>query len=515
MINSSTAEYVFIRTCVFLLSVITPIGLLCAAYDALNHACTLSGNFLAPPQSIRVWLWAEAVFYLVVYLPLAFRLQRPAEHPRLQPIESRAKLFGRITKDMAAADLEHQIRGWFRGARLEDIGRDGIRDWLAWALFEGRVESEEKSYQAELECYVNRWEEILERRFTPGHGSAEAIRLTLDPVRPSYRSLLWYSCVGFVDLVTYIRLIWGGYYHHRLARRHFFRLFPLRPVALTAQHKSPASHLSYWHRPHTSNMHLPVVFIHGIGIGLWPYVDFLRDIVALESGHDSAPRDGEIGILAFEIMPVSFRITHSALSKDAMCAEIKAILDQHGWKEFVLISHSYGSVIATNVLHNSDLQPRISSMVFVDPVCFLLHNPDVAYNFTCRSPARANEWQLWYFASADPGVAHTLGRRFFWSENVLWLEDLHEIMKKRDMRVTVSLGERDLIADTTSVGRYLAGVKRNPDGTWPEHWKRENWRGEGLDVIWNEDQDHSQVFDSKQSRAGLVAAVKTYCEAAR
>ena len=50
---------------------------------------------------------------------------------------------------------------------------------------------------------------------------------------------------------------------------------------------------------------------------------------------------------------------------------------------------------------------------------------DVAYNFTCRKPREANEWQLYCelaalrpsivlidvpdFASMDPSVAHTLG----------------------------------------------------------------------------------------------------------
>ena len=59
------------------------------------------------------------------------------------------------------------------------------------------------------------------------------------------------------------------------------------------------------------------------------------------------------------------------------------------------------------------LAPRISATLFVDPVTLLLHMPDVAYNFTIRAPKATNEWVLWYFASKDPGVAHTLGRHFF------------------------------------------------------------------------------------------------------
>lgn len=50
--------------------------------------------------------------------------------------------------------------------------------------------------------------------------------------------------------------------------------------------------------------------------------------------------DGQLGIIAVEIMPISFRITGKPLQKDAMCREIDGILKKHGWDKFVLVSHS-------------------------------------------------------------------------------------------------------------------------------------------------------------------------------
>jgi hypothetical protein len=50
--------------------------------------------------------------------------------------------------------------------------------------------------------------------------------------------------------------------------------------------------------------------------------------------------DGELGIIAVEIMPVSFRVTGEALEKEGMCEEIHCILRAHGWDQFVLVSHS-------------------------------------------------------------------------------------------------------------------------------------------------------------------------------
>lgn len=69
-------------------------------------------------------------------------------------------------------------------------------------------------------------------------------------------------------------------------------------------------------------------------------------------------------------------------------------------------------------------------MILVDPIPFLLHFPDTTYNFTRRKPRSASEIFLFYFASMDMGSAHTLCRRFFWNQLILWKEDL----KGRRMR---------------------------------------------------------------------------------
>lgn len=162
----------------------------------------------------------------------------------------------------------------------------------------------------------------------------------------------------------------------------------------------------------------------------------------------------------------------------------------------------------------------IADIVLIDPVTILLHLPDVAYNFTRRQPQSASEHQLWYFASMDMGVAHSLARHFFWSENVLWKEALG------GRNVTVSLAGRDLIVNTEAVGRYLADGSEDDDDegeaeTVPEAseeggllvqdgWKHKPWRGKGIDIIWFDDLDHAQVFDTPATRRPVLEAIRAY-----
>lgn len=302
-------------------------------------------------------------------------------------------------------------------------------------------------------------------------------------------------------------MLYHGFHFHRASLRRFFTLFPFRPLALSTAHQSPVKHLTYWHREHRSKTRLPVLFIHGIGIGLYPYTNFLGEL-AKELEND------EVGIIALEIMPVSFRITHSALDKDTMTREILRIIKHHRWTKFVLVSHSYGSIIAAHLLKSALASLYVGPVVFIDPIAFLLHLPDVTYNFTARQPVRANEYQLWYFASKDIGVAHTLAKRFSWNENIIWKEDLGE------RNVTVVLSGQDLIVDTETVGQYLSSpegslttCKEAATSTRSDAWKRKPWVGSGLEILWYEHQDHAQVFDWKETRRPMLKAISVYtCE---
>ena len=214
--------------------------------------------------------------------------------------------------------------------------------------------------------------------------------------------------------------------------------------------------------------------------------------------------DGDIGIIAIEIMPISFRITRAMPDRETIIQEIHQILQHHGWDKFILVSHSYGSVISTYLLQSELTADKVGPIVLVDPVSILLHRPDVAYNFTTRPPRKANEHQLYYFASMDMGVAHTLYRHFFWNECILWKHDV------RGRNVTVSCAGRDLIVDTKAVAKYLVEDDEDEAKSSDVWYTKKRWKGKGFDVLWFEDLDHAQVFDRQRDYGVLAEVIKRY-----
>jgi len=78
------------------------------------------------------------------------------------------------------------------------------------------------------------------------------------------------------------------------------------------------------------------VFLHGIGIGILPYIRFLAALKEKGHGEDGS----DVGIIAIEILPISARITHPALSKEEFCHEVERITLHHGFENFVLLANS-------------------------------------------------------------------------------------------------------------------------------------------------------------------------------
>jgi hypothetical protein len=78
-----------------------------------------------------------------------------------------------------------------------------------------------------------------------------------------------------------------------------------------------------------------MVFIHGIGVGLYPYMQLLKEV-----NMGRRDEDGKIGILAVEILPISSRITAPVLRKEELCHQFRFVLRYHGIENFILVSHS-------------------------------------------------------------------------------------------------------------------------------------------------------------------------------
>lgn len=548
MISDTPTNRILIRTIIVFFQSYAPLcvgyitwTLLASHWPACNLGIESSSSSRYLLWRERGWLWrvcfAEAIFYLFFFC-LWYKkfVQREALHPPLRTRIERENLFRKCQREIR--DPEGFLRGWFRGAKAEDVGREEVKRFLNWSFWDGRArvkgEKEEDgdadadADAAEIEQYIDKMSVMMPQPFLPGPGKAKSLRLTLDPVEIEARSLLWYTLIMLADTLSQVLLQAKGFaYHRRSLWKTAAAVFPPRPAAFFTRSTSVASSISYFLREHHSHTRLPVLYIHGIGIGLLPSVQFLSELDH-ELNHGRSSSD-QVGILAIEILQISSRLTESIPRRADFLAQLTTIINHHFGPDshFVLGAHSYGTILSANILNDDHLSPRVSATLLVDPVSFMLHMPDVAYNFTCRKPVRANEWLLWYFASKDPQIAHTLGRHFFWTENILWRDQVDGLIERYGLRVTASISSADLIVSAKAVRAYLESnttgtgtYSKQVDGSGGVEKREglhrgvgsETWKGQGLETIWWEGYDHGDVYDSKEDRARLIRALVHYCQ---
>src|SRR5205814_169743 len=82
---------------------------------------------------LEAWVTVETAFYLLVYLPLKFYLQKPATHPKPFSRECRRVLFQRCHENIP--DAERYLSKWFMDAPALEIKRENVKDFFRWAFF--------------------------------------------------------------------------------------------------------------------------------------------------------------------------------------------------------------------------------------------------------------------------------------------------------------------------------------------------------------------------------------------
>jgi pimeloyl-ACP methyl ester carboxylesterase len=197
-----------------------------------------------------------------------------------------------------------------------------------------------------------------------------------------------------------------------------------------------------------------------------------------------------------------------------MVDQIHRILDHHGWTDFVMVAHSFGSIFATHLLRSFSAKTREAChpLVLVDPVTLSIHFAEIPYNFIYRKPRTASEL-LFTFTATDIGVCPAIMRLFDWTQNVLWLDMLGETS------VTVFLAGKDAIIDTAKLRRYL---ERN--GFRSEcHQKIKSDSGVDVSntvserkdrkpaIVFHECYNHGELFLRSRGREDLVKEVLEHC----
>jgi len=118
----------------------------------------------------------------------------------------------------------------------------------------------------------------------------------------------------------------------------------------------------------------------------------------------------------------------------------------------IFLCFSYGTACLSWIVQSCP--EYISRLIFLDPICFVLFEPYVVYNFVYRIPYKLGHLYMYYFVCRELGISYVISRHFWWTQNNLFLEQIPS-KTNENLRTYVLLSGRDCIVNVDLVKNYL------------------------------------------------------------
>ncbi|KAI9138358.1 hypothetical protein BKA69DRAFT_1127392 [Paraphysoderma sedebokerense] len=372
------------------------------------------------------------------------------------------------------------LSGWFFNAKPCELRIGNIMEWLCWAywgteFFDNSSPPNRTSYiipkygtkpirvdrktLEDIEAVVNIVLKETGGAIPEGYDAKlKCIRLNVDKLVVRWRPGMFYFVTMLMHFLTHVILWLCG-----------FELHEENGIKIWMS-KSLVGRLSSNHR-RQKELEPPITFLHGLGIGLLPYLPFMY---FLHRKHPTRPMifiSITQSTMTLFTIPYATTFVSHAFSKlfpsliprpkrpvvrspqfpspDVFVKTVYGVYSRLKVKPGVFVAHSLGTALTTwlfkaqDILEASrfwesednapnrsdtlksditggrtnDFNPRsiISTYIAIDPISFGMFWRDVAYNFVYRKPVRWVDELLDYFAAKEVAISVcTISRGFYW-----------------------------------------------------------------------------------------------------
>jgi pimeloyl-ACP methyl ester carboxylesterase len=401
-----------------------------------------------------------------------------------------------------------EMSGWYHGAGKgpdEDLGswlqRGNVEDWIGHYFFRGLVPRDMgRSERTEL---VSLTDLLLAHLGLPDlrEGRNERIQPWLilsDPLECMHRPLFMYGVTTVAcPLLTSQVMPWLGFKKERIGA------------------------LDYWHRGPRSNIspnsdiaggrHIPLVILHGLGVGLVPYYVFIYWLSQRYTFDIFVPEFPFFACRPYESVPSS---------REAV-AQLQDMLAADGHRAGYFLGHSFGCIVAWWM---QKLAPSsVLCLTVLEPATFLMLSSDTLRERVHGKSQTCLEICYRYFAFRELFTMNLLCRNFFWEQCTMWPEDLK-------VPTLVQLASDDAVIHARSVRRVIeyerASRSRNkprgsvsaahPSGSSAD-LRKDPLQGLAnggpnnapLEIMWSEGFFHGMILGHKKESEKLFKKMKT------
>ncbi len=429
------------------LKLVAPVSLGVSAIKLIGWALGLHRNLIIHPRHklitfLNVNCLAEAAWVLVCALVKARGQRKFARERDLcakSEADNRRRLFAECLASMERP--QEFVTNWFGdGVSMDDICRGNFEDFVSWSIFYKDASALSPAEYVEMEGYVDQFEKSVGHPLKDGHnGAIKCYKFTFEPVESIHRPLCYYAATHGVAqrLVAPAAMRLMGF----SGRNTEFQSFDVYVRRGTAKADSAAV--------------APIVFVHGIGIGLPLYFQFLRTLLATVGP--------ERDVIVLELSCISQQIFPKPLLPELFVEDCCQLLGPYmptdggdsAGTGAVFLGHSYGCFCLSWVAKRA---PRlVRSLGFLDPGSFCLHDSTTLRAVVYKQPHTDQETLFYYYMRSELFFNNHLRRDFRWQDNHLSLSEIPE-----GCRTLVVLSEKDEIMPVQAV-KTLHERTANPE----------------------------------------------------
>ncbi|KAI8469722.1 MAG: Alpha/Beta hydrolase protein [Monoraphidium minutum] len=372
--------------------------------------------------------------------------QRPLDYCPSEFFEKATEHLKQARPRRGFEDVRSFLSLWFRGAPFSELRRGNVSELLAYAFFYRTVAAVEQDGQgAELEGMVDRLMGIWSIELKPGYNpNLRFMGHLWEPLSHMWRPLGFYVWMEAAAAARHAALAAMGFRRRRAAGLTYY----VRPGAAAAAAAGGGGGGAGAGLENSGDggggegsgdggAAVPMLLLHGVGMGLLPYLAFIAHLAA--TGRP---------VIAVEFKHISMRWCNWLPSVDEAAQAVECVLAREDAPAACVVAHSYGTAVASRLLQ---ARPRrVAHLCMVDPVCFHMFMPNLLRNFLYRPPGTGSALADFAMASAarELHVSASLSRRFFWTDVILWEDQLPP-------GSLVVLSGRDALMATREVHRWL------------------------------------------------------------
>jgi hypothetical protein len=230
--------------------------------------------------------------------------------------------------------------GYYQDVELIDMPKTKMIEWVGYHIYFKPFGELDDDEQIDAITVLQKIEKKINWQFKTDVDNEDIYFLTFGKNRMEtvYTPAIMYGALNLVKNAAYRYMAYSGF----------------------AKYKTKKADITYFHY-HDSDTKPTSLFIHGLGVGITPYLPFIMSLM-------------EHTNLLVLVLPNISNMEYSTNlfpEYEAIRSDITDMLDDHNLDKVNMIGHSFGTIIMGIILNDPNLSNRIDKKVFIDPVCFI------------------------------------------------------------------------------------------------------------------------------------------------